>query len=114
MEEWTSWAAGGLSHVAFEVSRWPANVTAETLRELCQVPAAQVVTAIEVRRAGGPAPDDVAVRVAVRLAAVPARLADAVRALTDRAGQAGLRLRRLDGEQAPAGYFCAPTGGSRW
>jgi len=54
------------------------------------------------------------VRAAVRLGAAPSRLADAAAQLTARAQQAGLRLRRLDGEQAPAGYFCAPTGGSRW
>jgi hypothetical protein len=50
----------------------------------------------------------------VRVGTAPARLADAAAQLTGRAERAGLRLRRLDGEQAPAGYFCAPTGGSRW
>ena len=112
VENWSTWAAGGLAHAAFEVVRWPATATAETLRELCQVPAAQVVQSIELRRDG--AEGAVAVRAAVRLGAAPSRLADAAAQLTARAQQAGLRLRRLDGEQAPAGYFCAPTGGSRW
>jgi type VII secretion protein EccE len=123
-EEWATWSAGGLTHVAFEVDRWPATLTADTVREVCQVPAAQVVSSIELRRDGagdpraaraphGPA-GAVAVRAAVRIGAVPARLGDAVAELTGRAAQAGLRLRRLDGDQAPAGYFCAPTGGSRW
>ena len=110
LEEWASFAAGGLVHVAFEVVRWPSTVSAETLRELGQVPAAQVVTSIELRRAG----DAFGVRAVVRLGAVPARLAEATAQLTARAEQTGLRLRRLDGEQAPAGYFCAPTGGSPW
>jgi type VII secretion protein EccE len=113
VEGWSSWAAGGLAHAAFEVVRWPATaVTAETLRELCQVPAAQVVQSIELRRDG--AQGAVVVRAVVRPGAAPPRLADAAGQLTVRAEQAGLRLRRLDGEQAPAGYFCAPTGGSRW
>jgi type VII secretion protein EccE len=124
VEEWDAWTAGGLAHAAFEVVRWPATVAAETLRELCQVPAAQVVTAIELRRDGSgesradraarEAGAGFAIRAVLRVGAVPARLADAARQLTARAGQAGMRLRRLDGEQAPAGYFCAPTGGSRW
>jgi len=115
VEDWDNWVGGGLAHAAFEVVRWPATVaavTAETLRELCQVPAAQVVQSIELRRDG--AEGAVAVRAVVRLGAAPPRLADAAAQLTVRAEQAGLRLRRLDGEQAPAGYFCAPTGGSRW
>jgi type VII secretion protein EccE len=110
-EEWASWAAGGLVHVAFEVVRWPATASAETLRELSQVPAAQVVTSMELRRAARAA---FGVRTVVRLGAVSARLAEATAQLTARAERAGLRLHRLDGEQAPAGYFCAPTGGSRW
>jgi type VII secretion protein EccE len=111
-EEWASWTAGGLVHVAFEVVRWPVTVSAATLRELCQVPAAEVVTSIELRRAARDAA--FAVRAVVRLGAVPALLTEATAQLTARAEQSGLGLRRLDGEQAPAGYFCAPTGGSRW
>lgn len=112
-EEWTAVTAGGLAHVAFEVAGWPANLTAETVRGLCQVGAAQVVSSIELRRAGEPG-GGFAARAALRLGAAPARLGDAVADLTARATQAGLRLRRRDGEHAPAGYFCAPTGGSRW
>jgi type VII secretion protein EccE len=110
VEDWAVLAVGGLAHAAFEIVGWPATATAETLRELCQVPAAQVVQSIELRRAGA----QFAVRAALRPGAAPARLADATAQLTARAEQAGWRLRRLDGEQAPAAYHCAPTGGSRW
>jgi len=131
-EAWDAWTAGGLAHAAVAVVRWPGTASAETVRELCQVPAAQVVAAIELRRAeaggsraaraareagaGGSrgAGAGFAVRAVLRVGTAPGRLADAVAQVTARAERAGLRLRRLDGEQAPAGYFCAPTGGSRW
>ncbi len=125
-EEWTRWTAGGLSHVAFEVLPWPEAATGGILRDLCQVPAAQVVYAITLRRddpPGEPGRDGspaartsarVAVSGLLRVAATPARLADTVQQFTERAEQVGLRLRRLDGTQGPAGYLCAPTGGGSW
>jgi type VII secretion protein EccE len=115
-EEWRTWAADGIVDVAFEVTRWPAGEPGAALADLSTVRAARVVHSLELRPApahhastGPPAP--VLLRATVRVAAVPAQLADAVAGLTARATELGIRLRRLDGWHAPAGYASAPTGG---
>jgi type VII secretion protein EccE len=117
LEDWTAWRAGGLTDIAFEVAAWP--VRRAPLGELLRTPSARTVLAVDLRRAPvrpGATPGDapVAVRVTVRVATVPPRVADTVRELTERAGHLGVRLRRLDGWHGPAAYASAPTGGGPW
>jgi len=116
VEDWTTFAAAGLHHLAFEVRGLPPRTA--PLSSLLRSPAAQVVLSVEMRSparhkeaaASGP----VLARTVVRLAAPPPRLADAARALVGRAGHIGLSLRPLDGWQGPAAYAAAPTGGGPW
>jgi hypothetical protein len=49
----------------------------------------------------------------VRVVAPSDRLRATTRQLSTNAGQLGLRLRRLDGDQATGVYATAPTGGGR-
>jgi hypothetical protein len=53
-------------------------------------------------------------RCLVRVATTSDRLADAQSAVVKSAEELGARVQRLDGEQAPAVYATAPTGGGRW
>ncbi|GIJ49685.1 hypothetical protein Val02_65710 [Virgisporangium aliadipatigenens] len=118
-EEWTSWTSGGLVDVAFEVAEWPTR-DAGSLADLLHTPAARMVCALELRPVPRRTPADpgsgggVLVRGTVRVGALPPRLPDSVRALTERADDLGIKLRRLDGWHAPAAYASAPTGGGPW
>ncbi|GIF59036.1 type VII secretion protein EccE [Asanoa iriomotensis] len=114
-EDWTTFHAAGLHHLAFEVQGLPPREA--PLSSLLRAPAAQVVLSVELRPrqarrddAGGP----VLSRTVVRMAAPAPRLPEVARLLSGRAGQLGLRLRRLDGWQGPAAYATAPTGGGPW
>jgi hypothetical protein len=55
--------------------------------------------------------DTVDLRCVVRVAAPPKELAGVVQAVEKGARLAGARLFPLDGEQGPAAYASAPTGG---
>ena len=58
-----------------------------------------------------PGGDAVDIRCLARVAATPDRLDVGVRAIRERAHAAHARLLTLDGEQGPAVYATAPTGG---
>jgi hypothetical protein len=78
------------------------------------VPAAlSVTTAVVVGRAqrAGATPERTAARVLVRLTATPAAIDTAAGQLLAVATALGVRLVRLDGEQAAGAYATAPTGG---
>ena len=107
-EEWTTFHAAGLHHLAFEVRGLPPREA--PLSALLRAPAAQVVLSVELRPRAG----SVLARTVVRMAAPGPRLPDVVRLLSGRAAQLGLELRRLDGFQGPAAYATAPTGGGSW
>ncbi len=113
-EDWTTFYAGGLHHLAFEVHGLPPREA--PLSTLLRAPAAQVVLSVDLRprgsaqQPGGP----VLARTVVRMAAPANNLPEAARTLSGRAGQLGLKLRRLDGWQGPAAYATAPTGGGPW
>jgi len=115
-EDWTTFHAAGLHHLAFEVHGLPPREA--PLSSLLRTPAAQVVLSVEMRPPGrrddAPADGPVLARTVVRLAAPAARLPEAARTMAGRARQIGLRLRRLDGWQGPAAYAAAPTGGGPW
>ena len=106
-EQWGSWLAGGLAHACFTVRRWPREPSPDLLVELGQIPASAVSVAIAIRPHGS----HIALVGLVRVVAPPPRLRAAVKQLDANAGRLGVRLRRLDGDQAQAVYATAPTGG---
>ena len=106
-ERWSSWTAAGLAHASFTVTRWPPAADRALLGQIASVPARAVNVSLSVRRTG----ERTAFSGVVRVVAPPDRLRASVRSLNRTAGRLGVRLRRLDGEQAPAVYATAPTGG---
>jgi type VII secretion protein EccE len=109
-ERWASWTSGGVAHASFTVTRWPPSAEPTLLAELARIPARAVNISLSVRRSG----DRIAFSGVVRVIAQSDRLRAGVRALTRTAGRLGVKVRRLDGEQAPAVYASAPTGGGAW
>jgi len=109
-ERWVAWQAGGLVHVSFTVTDWPTEPGRDLLRELAFGPAAGCGLAVAIRPYG----ERVALLGLVRVVAPAQRLRVALRQLESTARRLGVRLRRLDGEQARAVYATAPTGGGVW
>ena len=68
------------------------------------LPATAVAVSIAMRQRGGFAG-------LVRVVATAPQVPTAVHQLTATARRLGIRLRRLDGDQAPSVYATAPTGG---
>lgn len=122
-EDWDGWSGGQLTHVTYWISDWPPpGQVPALLRALPAVPATQttIATIIAVPQADAgedatDAPlDEVALRCLVRVTAPDTRTAEVHAAVMRCAQECGARLRRLDGEHAPAVYATAPTGGGRW
>jgi type VII secretion protein EccE len=115
-EDWTAWHSHRLAHRSFWVRRWPADGrAAELLDALGTAPAS--MTSVALILASDPAQDGpgdggtVDLRCLVRVAA-PADALDAVcKTVRRRAAEIRADLLPLDGEQAPAVYASAPTGG---
>jgi type VII secretion protein EccE len=107
-ERWTTWSAGGLTHACFTVTHWASEPSPELVRQLGQVPAFAVAVAMILRPYG----EQAGLLGIVRVTAPHDKLRGAARQLNRVAGRLGLRLRRLDGEQAPGVYATMPTGGS--
>jgi type VII secretion protein EccE len=105
-ERWSAWSAVGLTHVCFSVVRWPREPGPDLLRDLARVSAAGVGVALIMRPHG----DRVAMLGVVRLVTGRDGMRSAVRQLQSATRRLGVRLRRLDGEQARAVYATAPTG----
>jgi type VII secretion protein EccE len=109
-EQWTRWRSASLAHATFWLKDWPALRDAGPLLDrLGGIRATFTSTAVILE----PRDDGTDVRCLVRVAAEPDDLADACAELTDAAGSVRARLFRLDGEQAPAAYASAPTGGGQ-
>lgn len=107
-ETWTSWRCGPLAHASFWVRQWPTDSRPAALLELLHgVPAAATTVSLTLVRDGA----GYALRCLVRVAAPPDTLAPLAQDLTRSVRSAGGELFRLDGEQAPAAYATAPTGG---
>ncbi|MDG4821985.1 type VII secretion protein EccE [Asanoa sp. WMMD1127] len=111
-EDWTTFYASGLHHLAFEVQGLPPREA--PLSSLLRAPAAQMVLSVEMRPRSERGQAAVLTRTVVRMAAPAPRLPEVARTLAGHAGQLGLKLRRLDGWQGPAAYASAPTGGGPW
>jgi type VII secretion protein EccE len=107
-EDWTAWHSGRLAHRSFWVADWPSIAQSGALLDwLSTAPSAQSCIAITLAPDG----DSVDLRCVVRIAAPPRELTEVIQAVDRGALLAGARLFPLDGEQAPATYASAPTGG---
>jgi type VII secretion protein EccE len=108
-ETWRTWHSDRLAHRAYWLKDWPAPHDAPALwQRIAATPAAFTSLALVLAPEG----DGTDVRCLVRVAARPAALARACAALTRTVGSVpGARLFALDGEQGPAAYASAPTGG---
>ncbi|WP_326558390.1 type VII secretion protein EccE [Micromonospora sp. NBC_01796] len=109
-EDWAQWHSSRLAHRSFWIRGWPALGEAAAL--LTQVStAAAAMTSVSLILA----PDDnartVDLRALIRIAAPANELASVSQALIRGAERAGADLFPLDGEQGPAVYASAPTGG---
>ncbi len=108
-EEWSEWRSPRLAHRSFWVRDWPA--VGEAARWLGLLSATPAVTTVAVTLApedGGRTAD---LRALVRVAAPPPDLAQVCQAISRAAKEARAELFALDGEQGPAVYASAPTGG---
>ncbi|HZE39024.1 MAG TPA: type VII secretion protein EccE [Stackebrandtia sp.] len=120
-ESWQLWQGDGLQHVTYRVTRWPTDE--QTLRHLIDVLAAVpavFTTASVTLRPGTVETRDPDGRPTDRRVEVDCLIRITGDAQTSAAGNArvrgaaeslGAKLERLDGEQGPAAYASAPTGG---
>ncbi|MGI5237746.1 type VII secretion protein EccE [Dactylosporangium sp. CA-139066] len=122
-EEWNGWQSGHLVHSTFWISEWPAPAKVPALlHTLAGLPALQTTVATIVAVPPAELGDDVLdaplgdaeLRCLVRVATTSDRLSDAQSQVVRSAADLGAQVQRLDGEQAPAVYATAPTGGGRW
>ena len=109
-EDWTRWRSAHLVHRSYWVRRWPpVEDAAAVLERLAAAPAATTNLALILT------PDDrddvVDVRCLVRFAAPSDDLDRVCTAALADARRAHAELSPLDGEQGPAVYASAPTGG---
>jgi type VII secretion protein EccE len=126
-EDWNAWHSGGLAHRSYWVRDWPSVAQAGALVDwLAAAPASLTSVAFIIVPANGggpvadgllpaegagPATQAVDLRCLVRVAAPPAQLAEVCQAVDRGAHVAHAQLFALDGEQGPATYATAPTGG---
>ncbi|MEJ3743621.1 type VII secretion protein EccE [Actinomycetes bacterium KLBMP 9797] len=109
-EDWSSWHSARLAHRSYWLRGWPPlDQAAALLNWLSTAPAAMTNVALVL------APDEdhrmVDLRALIRVSAPAADLGPICQALVSGAGQARADLFPLDGEQGPAVYASAPTGG---
>jgi len=112
-EHWNRWQTGAAVHVSFAVEYRPGGRAEVPLTEWAHIPqATAVTTALVLRRprAGRSGPAGVQLRTLVRVSAPAESIGACLKHLTDTANWLGVRLVRLDGEQAAAAYATAPTG----
>jgi type VII secretion protein EccE len=109
-EDWSAWRSSRFAHRCFWIREWPSiDSTAALLESVFAVPAAMTsVSIILAPDYGDPAVD---LKALVQIAAPPEQLDEACRTVVRGVRQAKADLFRLDGEQAPAVYASAPTGG---
>ncbi len=109
-EKWTAWHSSRLAHRCFWVRGWPpVDDAAAFLDRLAAAPAAATNVALIMVPDGDN--DLIDLRCLVRVAAPAADLDRICQEIMNIAAQAHADLFPLDGEQAPAVYASAPTGG---
>ncbi|MFC7548787.1 type VII secretion protein EccE [Plantactinospora sp. GCM10030261] len=109
-EDWTQWHSARLTHRTFWVRTWPeVDQVGTVLRAMTGVPAAMSTIALTLM----PEPRSglLDLRGLVRIAAPAAELGQVAHLVGTGARQAGADLFPVDGEQGPAVYASAPTGG---
>jgi ESX secretion system protein EccE len=108
-EDWPVWHSTGLAQTCFWIRRWPEPAAAgDLLQALATAPRVGFTSVAVVLE---PTPDGVEMHGLARLAAPADILAAGCRTLLEVGRRAGGDLLRLDGEQVPAAYASAPTGG---
>lgn len=109
-EEWTQWHSARLTHRTYWLRSWPeVDRIGALLRGLSSVPAAMSTIALIL--VPEPRTGLLDMRGLVRVAAPPADLTQVTQLATTGARQAGADLFPVEGEQGPAVYASAPTGG---
>ncbi|MGP4016877.1 type VII secretion protein EccE [Saccharopolyspora sp. 5N708] len=107
-EEWDCWRSTKLTHGCFWMRNWPNPERGSLLLSaLAEVPDAQVNISIMME----PEQGSTGVRGLVRVATIAERYQQTCDMVVQLAEYAGGRLSRLDGQQLPAVYASAPTGG---
>lgn len=107
-EDWHGWHSGRLTHRSYWLRDWPSVAQAGALLDwLATTPAALTSIALTLAPNG----DTVDIRCLARIAATSDRLKAVSETLTAGAHTASADLFTLDGEQRPAVYATAPTGG---
>lgn len=107
-EHWRGWRSGRLDHRCQWVRNWPSLAEcAPLLTELYQSPAALTSLSLTL----WPGKEGIEFRCLTRIADPPRTVGAAVAAARVVARRRSARLFPLDGEQAPAVYATAPTGG---
>jgi type VII secretion protein EccE len=104
-EGWDAWHSMSMSHACFWVRSWPSLAeSGALLMRLAGVPAGMTSVAMVLE----PHQEGIELRCLIRLSAPRELLAQACRQMVAIAEQAGAKLFRLNGEQAPAVYATAP------
>jgi type VII secretion protein EccE len=107
-EEWTAWHSARAAHVSFWLRDWPSIDDAATMfGALSAMPSASTTVSLVLARDH----EELAMRCLIRVAAPPDGLARLCETLGQSARAVSAELFRLDGEQGPAVYASAPTGG---
>lgn len=107
-EDWTEWHSDRLAHRSFWIRGWPPAAERPALLDwLATAPAALTSVALILT----PEEDSIDMRCLVRVAAPAEALPQISEAVGKRAQEMRTDLFQLDGEQAPAAYASAPTGG---
>jgi type VII secretion protein EccE len=107
-EEWTAWHSARAAHASFWLRDWPRVDEAATLfGGLAAIPSASTTVSLVLTRVHG----ELAMRCLIRVAAPREGLAGLCEMVNRNARAVNAELFRLDGEQGPAVYASAPTGG---
>lgn len=107
-ENWTYWQSSSLAHACFWLSGWPGlRDSGALLDEMSGTSAALTSLALIL----APYDDVTEIRCLVRVAADPSVINQCCKTVERTVSRGGGGLFRLDGEQAPAVYATAPTGG---
>lgn len=107
-EQRRSWHADGCAHVSFWVESWPTLAAADAVAGRLARINAEAVTISTVLTPGR---GGVQVQGVVRVSGEPSTVEDSAKALRTLARELSFGLRRQNGEQGPAAYASAPTGG---
>ncbi|MFC4334811.1 type VII secretion protein EccE [Salininema proteolyticum] len=120
-EAWDHWYADGLRHITYRITKWPKDPDSlqQVVDAFAAVPSVFTTVAMVVTGAqGGQVSADgrvtgkqLEIDALVRVALDEGTWESAQNQLLNVADDLGVKLQRFDGEQGPAAYASAPTGG---